>query len=159
MQFLLNHALFAAALSYRPLHDANAVSGPELDRRWNAGRPRCGVQKKIQRKGCNQSLHRISVAAVTVFEADDVVLAEIGAGLDLDHLERHLARILEAVPRAERNEGGLVLRDEERLVSARHFRRTSHHHPMLGAMVVHLQRERRPRIDDDALDLKAAPGV
>ena len=44
-----------------------------------------------------------SLASVSVVEAHDVVFAEIGAGLHLDHFQRHLAGILEAVSRPKRN--------------------------------------------------------
>src|SRR5258708_39259644 len=46
--------------------------------------------------------------AVGVLEADDVVFAEIGAGLNLDDLQRQLARILQAVLGAGRDVGRLV---------------------------------------------------
>src|SRR5690606_14953150 len=38
---------------------------------------------------------------------------------------------------------------------ARHPGRARHHHPVLGAVVVHLQRQAGARADDDALDLEA----
>ena len=44
-----------------------------------------------------------------VLDADDVVFAEIGAGLDLDQLEQDLAGVGEAVDAAERQVDRLVL--------------------------------------------------
>lgn len=82
---------------------------------------------------------RGSAAAVGVIEASDVVLAEIGAGLHLDDFQGNLAGIFQAVPRADGNEGGLVLGDQESLVSPRHARRAAHDDPVLRAMMVHLQ--------------------
>src|SRR5690349_21809462 len=52
---------------------------------------------------------RTSVASIRVVEAHDVVFAEIAARLHLDDLERHLARVLQAMPHAERNERRFVL--------------------------------------------------
>src|SRR5512147_2558437 len=98
-------------------------------------------------------------AVVPVFEADDVVFAELVAGLHFDDLQRHAARILEAVPGAYRDEGGLVLRERQQLVAARDARGPRDHDPMLGAAVMHLQRERVPGVHYDALHLVAAAGV
>ena len=47
---------------------------------------------------CNQLIDMIT--AVVILEADDVILAQIGAGLHLDHLEGHYAGILQPVDRA-----------------------------------------------------------
>ena len=55
------------------------------------------------------SLSIAQLAPVVVFEADDVVLAEVRARLHLDDLERHLARVGEAMRLAERDVGALVL--------------------------------------------------
>ena len=40
---------------------------------------------------------------IDILHTDDVVLAQIGAGLHLDQIERHLSRILEPVHAAQRN--------------------------------------------------------
>src|SRR4051812_26267876 len=79
------------------------------------------------------------LAAVDVFEADDVVLAQVGAGLDFDDLERDLAGILEAVLGADRDIGGFVLGEEKGLLAASHPRGAAYDDPVLGAVVVHLQ--------------------
>ena len=44
-----------------------------------------------------------------VFETNDVILTEIASGLDLDQLERDLARVSQAMDRAERHIDQLVL--------------------------------------------------
>src|SRR3569833_3314642 len=97
--------------------------------------------------------------AIRILEADDVVLAEVGAGLHLDDLERQLARIREAVRLAERDVGALVLGQDHLAVAAGDLRGALHDDPVLGAMVVHLQAQRGTRVDQDALDLEAGAGV
>ena len=49
------------------------------------------------------------LSAIFVLDADDVVLAQIGAALDFDEVERNLAGIGQAVRRAGGNVGRLVL--------------------------------------------------
>ena len=46
--------------------------------------------------------------SVHVFEAHDIVFAEIGAALDLDEFERHFARVGEPVVGSGRNVGRLI---------------------------------------------------
>lgn len=46
-----------------------------------------------------------SRTAVGVVEAHDIVLSKIGAGLNLDHLQRQFARVLQPMPRAYGNVG------------------------------------------------------
>ena len=48
------------------------------------------------------------LAAVTVLEADDVVFAEIAAGLHFDQLQRLAADILQPVLGAQRDEGRFI---------------------------------------------------
>src|SRR5690606_34728776 len=57
-----------------------------------------------------------SGATVDVVQPHDVVLAEVAAGLHLDQLQRHLARVAQAVHAAERDVGALVLAEQEHLV-------------------------------------------
>src|SRR5690606_15246543 len=80
-----------------------------------------------------------SGAAVGVLETDDVVLAQVAAGLDLDQLQRQLAGIAQAVGDAQRDVGALVLGQQDHLVPAGDLGRAADHHPVLGAVVVHLQ--------------------
>src|ERR1700722_2731807 len=44
-----------------------------------------------------------STAPVMVVKADDIVFAEIAAGLDLDHVERDFARVFEPVCASQRD--------------------------------------------------------
>src|SRR5207253_10001619 len=90
-------------------------------------------------------------AAVGIVDAHDVVLAQVAAGLDLDDFQRELSRVFQAMQHAERNEGGLVLAEQELLLAARDQRRAADHHPVLGAVVMQLQRQARARRDHDAL--------
>ena len=98
-------------------------------------------------------------ALVAVLEAHDVVLAEVAARLHLDELERQLARVLQPVLRPDRDVRRFVLRQEELVLAARDPRRAGDHDPVLGAVVVHLQRKRRARLDHDALHLETLAGV
>src|SRR5207342_3902917 len=100
-----------------------------------------------------------SAASVHVLEADDVVLAQIAARLHLDQFQRHHARILEAVLHAQRDVGALVLREDDRLVATRDAAGATDHDPVLGAVVVHLQAQRRAGLHRDALDLETLAHV
>jgi len=53
-----------------------------------------------------------AVSAVNVLEPDDIVFIQITSRLDLDQEGRDLARIGEAMPRAERNIGRLVFAEQ-----------------------------------------------
>jgi cellulose synthase (UDP-forming) len=55
------------------------------------------------------------LAAVGVLEPDDVVLAQVAARLHLDHLQLHLAGVVQPVHLADRDVGRLVLAQEEGL--------------------------------------------
>src|SRR3546814_16077532 len=55
---------------------------------------------------------------------------------------------------AERNIGGLVFRDVEVFVVARHLGGAAHDHPVFGKMEVHLKAELLAWLDRDALDLE-----
>src|ERR1700712_1452811 len=91
--------------------------------------------------------------AIGILEADDVVLAEIGTGLHLDDLERQLPRVRQAVRLAQRDVGALVLGEDRLAVAAGDLGRALHHDPVFGSVVMHLQAQRRARIDHDALHL------
>ena len=54
---------------------------------------------------------------------------------------------------ADRNIDRFVLVHELDKVVDRHPRRAAHHDPVLGTMVMSLQREPAARLDDDTLDL------
>src|SRR5579883_2279254 len=95
-----------------------------------------------------------SCARVNVFETHDVVLAEIIAALHLDDLDGLLGEILQAMLRAERDEDRFVYMQIQHLLAAGHTRGPAHHHPVLCAAMVHLQRQAGARRDADALDLE-----
>src|SRR5438477_7595092 len=80
---------------------------------------------------------RFSVPPVGVLEAHDVVLAEIGARLHLDEMERDLAGILQPVADAERNIGRLVLVEQDLLAAPHHLGGARDDDPVLGAVMVH----------------------
>src|SRR6266481_3490671 len=94
-----------------------------------------------------------SGALVIVLDANDVVLAEIAAGLDFDQLQRNLAWIFHPMGRADRNIDRFVLMYGLDEFIDGHARRAAHHDPVLGAMVMLLQREPAARLHHDALDL------
>src|SRR5579863_6888130 len=96
-----------------------------------------------------------ALAAVTVLEAHDVVLAQVRPRLHLDDLEHYGARILYTVLHADRDIGRLILLEQEHLLAARDACGARHHHPVLGTVMVQLQRQRRARLDLEALHLKA----
>src|SRR5215467_3395372 len=96
-----------------------------------------------------------ALAAVAVLEAHDVVLAEVRPRLYLDDLEHDGARILDAMLHADRDVSRLVLLEEEHLLAAGDARRACDDHPVLGPMMMHLQRELRTGLDLQALHLKA----
>src|SRR5947208_15385050 len=70
-------------------------------------------------------------AAVSVLEANDVVLSEVASRLHLDDLERQAAGVLEAMLGAGRNVGRFVLGEQKRLLAARDPRGAAHHDPIL----------------------------
>src|SRR5713226_1716155 len=91
--------------------------------------------------------------AIVILDPDDVVLAEIAAGLDLDQLQIDLAGIFEAVRRSDRDEDRFVLVDDLRLLPDDDPGGAADHDPVLGTMVMELQRKTPGRFHDDALDL------
>src|ERR1700731_3638187 len=96
-----------------------------------------------------------SLASVTVLEAHYVVFAEIRAGLYLDDFQRHRARVLDAMLHADRDVGRLVLFEKENFLAARDARRAGHHHPVLGAVMMQLQRQGGAGLYLQALHLEA----
>jgi hypothetical protein len=63
------------------------------------------------------------------------------------------------VAHAHRDVHRFVLAEQELLVAARDGRGAFHDGPVFGAMVMHLQRQTRARIDDDPLHLKALAAI
>jgi hypothetical protein len=97
----------------------------------------------------------VGCPSVGVFEAHDVVFAQVAARLHLDDLQRHLARVGQAVHLAQRDVGALVLGQQDDLVAVGDLGRAADHDPVLGAVVVHLQAQAGAGLDHDALDLVA----
>lgn len=92
-------------------------------------------------------------ATVLVFDADNVVFPEMGAGLNFQHFKRDFARVFEAVLRADGNEGGLILRQQELLAVHGYLPGTGEDHPVLRPVAVHLPGERPARLDGRAVTL------
>src|SRR5579863_8693473 len=92
--------------------------------------------------------------AIIVFDADDIVLAEIAAGLHLDQFEVDLARIFQAMLGPARNIRRFVFVQDLGFVADRDPRGAAHHDPVLGAMMMQLQRQPPARLHHDAFDLK-----
>ena len=78
---------------------------------------------------------------IIILDANDIVLAEIAPGLNLDQLQQNLARIFQPVDGADRDVDRFVLVDDLNQFVHGNLRGTAHHDPVLGAMVMLLQRE------------------
>src|SRR5262249_19632545 len=96
-----------------------------------------------------------SGAAKVVFEPHDIVLAQIGSGLNFYQLKVDLSRIFQTMRGSHWDKGGFVLVQDLDLVSDRHTRGTPDNDPMFGPMVMHLQRQPLARLHGDTLDLVA----
>src|SRR5579883_2553294 len=100
-----------------------------------------------------------SAPIVNIVEPNDVVLAQIAARLDLDQLERDAARIGQPMQRPDRDIDRLVLVHGPDFLPDRDLGGAAHHHPVLGAVMMLLQRQLAARRDGDAFDLEAIAGV
>src|ERR1700761_9453974 len=109
--------------------------------------------------GTPPQLRNRSRAFIIVFDADDVILAEITAGLDLDQFQQDLAGVFQPVDGTDRDVDRFVLVHGLDGFVDRHPRGAAHHDPVLGAMVVLLQRQPPARLHHDALDLVALADV
>lgn len=89
--------------------------------------------------GCYSTCSKLG-PPIIVFDPDDIVFAEIAAGLNLDQFQRDLAGILQSVLRADRNVDRLILMNDLLDAVQRHQCRAANHNPVLGAMMVLLQR-------------------
>src|ERR1700722_14524456 len=83
-------------------------------------------------------------ALIVVLDADDVVLAEVAAGLALDQFQHNLAGIFQPVDGADRNIDRFVLVQALDQFVDRYARSTPYHDPVLGPMMMFLQREPAP---------------
>ena len=96
-------------------------------------------------------------AAIIVLDADDVVFAQIAAGLNLDQVKRYLAWIFQPVNGADRDIDRFVLvHGLDRLIH-RHARGALHDDPVLRAVMMLLQRQPPAGLDDDTLDPNRLP--
>jgi len=101
-------------------------------------------------------------SSVAVLEADDVVFAEIGAGLYLDQVQRGSCRGFSKAVRGARAgyRGRLVLGQQSISSSAAADARGAlHDDPIARRGGVHLQRQLAARLDDDVLDLDPVAGM
>ena len=94
-----------------------------------------------------------SASLIIIFNPDDVVFTEIASGLDLNQLQEDLAGIFQPVDGTDRDIDRFVLVDDLDEFVDGHARRAAHHDPVLGAVMMLLQREPASRLHDDALDL------
>jgi len=77
-------------------------------------------------------------AAIHVFEANDVILAEIGATLYFDHDQIEFPRILETMFVTSRNVGGLVGAHEQLPITIDNLGGARYDNPVLAAVMMHL---------------------
>ena len=83
-----------------------------------------------------------SASLINIIQPDDIVLAEIAAGLNLDQLEGDLAVVGEAVHGTDRNIDSLILVHDALFLADGDFGGPAHHHPMFRAVPVFLQGQR-----------------
>ena len=76
---------------------------------------------------------------IEVFEADDVVLAQVWAALDLNHFDGDFAGVREPVLTAQGDVGALVLAHQLLHAVLLDDGGSLHHDPVLRPVVVHLQ--------------------
>src|SRR6476661_829759 len=74
---------------------------------------------------------RLLSATIFIVETLNIIFAQIRAALNLDELERHLARIGKAMRRSCRDVGRLILLEDGDLAADGDFRCAPHDHPML----------------------------
>ena len=138
---------------------------PAGARRWTASSPKCprtpgycfpGTPNRSSSSrwraaaGCSRvcrlAWRRAFRSAVGILQPHDVVLPQIGAGLDLDQGQRDLAGVFQAVDAAQRQIDAFVLAHDQRFVVARHPGGAVHHDPVFGAMEMALQRQLPARV-------------
>ena len=104
-------------------------------------------------------LFAAAFSSVSVVEAFDVVFTEVAAGLDLYQFQRYLPGVFKPVHGPERDIGGFVFSDGYHFVAFGDAGCSPDYYPVLGAVMVSLQRETCPGIDSDALDLETVCAV
>ncbi len=79
------------------------------------------------------------VTCVDIFVTHDVILSEIGTGLNFDQVKLYLAGVFQSMDRTEWDIDRLVFRNEFHVIVDRHMGGTLDHDPMLGPMHMALQ--------------------
>ena len=87
---------------------------------------------------------------------DDVVLIQIGAGLDFNHADRDLSGVGQRVARTQWHIGRLVFGEQARLTVDRYFHCAGNDDPVLGPVEMALQAELFARLDHHGLNRKPA---
>src|ERR1700730_10158469 len=100
---------------------------------------------------------RLSAAIIDVVEPDNIVFAQVGAGLNLDQFEVDPAGVRHAMHATYRQIDRLVLVDKMDLVGAGDLGCSLDDDPVLGAMEMLLQGQALTWLHDDAFDLVARP--
>lgn len=80
-------------------------------------------------------------STVAVSGADDVVFTQIGTALHFDKAEWDSAWVLEPVRRARGNVDRLVILEQRHLVIDSDLRAAGDHNPVLGAVMMHPERQ------------------
>src|SRR5690606_993925 len=93
--------------------------------------------------------------AIDVVKALDVVFAEVVTALHLDEDHVLSGTVLQTMFDTLGYVGRLVGDQVTRFLTTGHGGHAAHHYPVLGAMMVQLQRQCTARLHDDALDLEA----
>ena len=74
--------------------------------------------------------HGLLHPIVDIFIADDIVFAQIVAGLHLDDFQIFLARVFQAMDIGDRDVGAFILCEDDFLVAIGHLGGAMHDHPM-----------------------------
>ena len=75
---------------------------------------------------------------IIVFDAHDIVFAQVAAGLDLDQFQIDLAGIFKTVPGPDGDIDQLVLVQDFYVIADRYPGGPAHHNPVLRTVMVHL---------------------
>lgn len=89
-----------------------------------------------------------------VFKAHNIILSQVRSALHLNDFQRRTARIDKTMLGAKRDICGLIFTQHNRGFSNGDLAHAFHYDPMLGAMVMQLQRKRRTGVDHNPLHLE-----
>jgi hypothetical protein len=98
-------------------------------------------------------------AIIIILEPLDIVFTQITSALHFYEFEIDLTRILEAVPRADRDVNRLIFVHYLHFISDCHSGGAAHDHPMLGPVMMELQRQSAALLHHNAFDLVALAQV